>query len=66
MDAERLPSELWWLSEIRVQASRAFQETVVSIMEREKEVCGEEFAPYIIEFNRLAVQSLAKHLLALT
>lgn len=51
------------IGDIRDHSSFVFQDTVVAIAERQREMRGHEFEAYLVEFNRLNVQGCARNLL---
>ena len=50
---------------IHLHVGESFAELVTHLHRRELEVEGEEFYPYIVEFNRRSLEELAKTYLAL-
>ena len=52
------------IGDIHAHGSYVFQDTVTSIIEKHREIRGEDFEPYIREFNRVNIESCAKDLLA--
>lgn len=51
------------IQDVRANLSYGFQDTVASIVEKQREVRGEDFESYVAAFNRGNVEGLAKNLL---
>lgn len=66
IEAERKKTEygMWAIGDMRDAASFTFQNTVVSVLERQRQVQDKEYAACLAEFNRLNIQAAGRELLA--